>query len=307
MKTRYVYFDPKTGVIKEILNKRKRGRAKYVISNDEVVGGIVAGTMGMMDLVVAYNRDQEEYVLLERDNIIKLRYYGKDLYKIPKRTIEDYDLRIDVFLGGNALEVSLDPERMSTMYSTDFREEVCFEAGTEIRIYIKDKEGNETLETIIIDAQELLENGQLFFELEDIDPSQVTFWTNRVFDKYMWRVGKTKFLSPMRDKIKFEVQRAHLKKQSPSFNYHLTVRETEDGLAIQNDIENIKLVKIFDEIEFFIVDRYDPTIMYDKFAIQPETFKHKEIEVVIKGGMKGKTILYNHKYISILIEGNSDE
>jgi len=304
MKPRYVYFNKKTGVITDILSNKKRGKALYVITDEATVGPIIAGIKGMLDLVVAYDYNQKKYVLLERDNIIKLRYYGKELYKIPNREIPDYDLRIDLFAGGNALEISLDPSRISTMYSTVFRQDVQFEKGTELRIYIKDKDGNILLKTIIIDAQKLLENGQLFFELKDIDTSSnLSFYTNRVFDNYMWTHSKKKFLSPMRDMLRFEVQKADLKIRSPKFEYHLYIKEDVNGIKIKNNIDNVKLLKIFNDIEFFIVGRYDPAILYEKFVLKPEAFKLKNIYVKTKEDMKGKTILYNHKHISVLIEG----
>lgn len=304
MNTRYVYFDKKTGVITDILKVRKRGRAKYVTTTLDAVLPLLSGERSMLDLVVAYNHDEEQYVLLERDNVIKLRYYGKDQYKIPKRAIEDYDLRIDLYAEGNVIEVTIDPSRMSTMYATDFREEVAFERGTEIRLYIKDKDGDELLQTVIVDAQKLLENGQLFFELEDhIDQNNISFYTDRVFDNYMWRKGKAKFLSPMKDQIRFEVQKADYKRKSGDYEYHLVVSKDADGIKIVNNIENIKLVKLFNNIEFYIVDRYDPSILHFKFVLKPDQFKAKEILVETKEDISGKGLLYNHKYISVLMEG----
>lgn len=303
MRPRYVYFDKKTGNITDILRIRKRGRAKYVTTTDEVVGPIIAGEMSISELVVAYDTEQEDYVILNRDNVIKLRYYGKDLYKIPNRVIEDYDLRIDTFVEGNVIEVSLDPYRMSTMYSTDFRDEVCFEKGTELRLYVKNGAGDKLLQTIVIDAQQLLDNGQMFFELKDADQNDMSFYTNRVLDNYMWRRGIIKFLSPMKDQLKFEVQQADLRQRGEGFNYHLIISKAVGGLKIINNIDNIKLVKIFDDVEFFIVDKYDPSILYDKFVVKPQQFKAKEIFVEVDQPLKGKGILYNNKYISVLLKG----
>lgn len=304
MNPRYIYFDKTTGVILDILKTRKRGRAKYVTVDLETVRPILEGTMGTHELVVAYDHDKEDFVLLEKDNIIKLRHYSKELYKIPNKVIEDYDLRIDLFTAGNGMEVSIDPSRMSTMYSTDFRDEVCFEKGTEIRIYVKDKVGEELLKTVVIDAQRLLENGQLFYAL-DVDPNDVSFYVERVFDNYMWRKGIAKFMSPMKDMIRFEIQKADLKRRSPKYEYHLQITSAKDGIEILNNIENVKLVKIFDEIEFYLVDKYDPTIMYEKFVLQPKSFKREKIYVRLKETLEGKTILYNHKHISVLIEDKS--
>jgi len=303
MKTRYIYFDKKTGVMTDILNKKKRGRAPYVTTDYDTIGPVIMGKKGWLDYVVAYDREQKKYILLERDNVIKLRYYGDGLYKIPKRTKEDYDLRIDVFSDGNAIEISLDPTRISTMYSTNFVKDVHFEKGTEIRIYIKDKNGEELFDTLIIDAQKLLENGVMFFELKETDVNNLSFHTERVFDNYMWRKVDSKFLSPMRDNVKFEVQKAHLKRKSELFEYHLVLNKTDDGLIIKNNIDNLKLVKLFEDVEFYIVDKYDPMLLYEKFVLPPDAFNSKTIVVDIKQQLEGKTILYNHKYISVLIEG----
>ena len=132
MKPRYIYFDKRTGFITDILGKRKRGRASYVVSDSETMQPFIMGTRGMNEILVGYDREQEKYVLLNRDNIIKLRYYGKNLYRIPKRTIPDYDLRIDLFSEGNVLEVAIDPSRISTMYATEYRKDIVFEKGIEI-------------------------------------------------------------------------------------------------------------------------------------------------------------------------------
>ena len=303
MKPRYIYFDKETGMITDILATRKRGRAKYLTVDLEVVMPLLEGKKGMLDYVVAYDHDKKDYVLMTRDNIIKLRYYGKDLYKIPNKTIDDYDLRLELFVGGKALEVSIDPTRMSTMYATDLREEVCFEQGTEIRIFIKNKAGDKLLHTIVIDAQKLLENGQLFYELEGIDPNDVSFYTHRVFQNYMWRNGQARFLSPTKDRLRFEIQKADTKKRSPKFDYHLFVKQSDDGIEIENRIESLKLVKIFDDVEFFLVDKYDPTILYEKFILTPDAFKEKSIIIPTKETLENKTILYNHKHISVFVEG----
>jgi len=305
MKPRYVYFDKTTGLITAILNKRKRGRAPYVISDQETVGPIVAGTKGMMDLIVAYDRKQKQHVLIERDNIIRLRYYNDTLYKIPKRNIEDYDLIIESYKDGNVIEISLDPSRISGMYLTNMRDEVKFEEGSEIRIYVKSKDGEILLKTIVIDAQKLLENGQLFYDMKNIDMDDMSFYTERVFDNYMWVESKAMFSSPLKDMVKFEIQKADLKQRSDRFEYHLRVKEKDGKLQIKNNIKDIRLVKIFCNVEFFIVDRYDPTILYTKFVLTPEDFETPSIVLDIQEDMNGKTILYNHKYISVLLEDTS--
>jgi len=307
MKTRYVYFDKTTGMITSIVNKRNRGRAPYVVSDNETVGSIVAGTKGLMDLVVAYDRHKQEYVLLDRDNIIRLRYYGDKLYKIPKRHIDNYDLLIEVYKDGAVLEVSLDPTRISTMYSTNMRDEVKFEEGTEIRIYVKSKDGNTQFKTIIINAQQLLETGQMVYDINDIDMNDLSFYTDRGFENYMWSYSKAIFCSPIKDKVEFEVQKADLKQRSDNFEYHLRISESNGLLKIQNNIEDIRLVKIFCDVDFFIVDKYDPTILYEKFVLTPDDFKSPILSMVIGEDMKGKTILYNHRYISVLLEGDTSE
>lgn len=304
MKTRYVYFDKTTGVIKDILSTRKRGRSPYVECDNEVVAPIIMGQKGLHEVVVAYDKEQEKYVLLEKDNVIRLRYYGDKLYKIPKRIVADYDLRLDLYSGGNVLGVSIDPFRLSNLYSTNLRENVLFEKGTEIRIFVKSKDGDKLLKTIVIDAQKLLDNVQMFFEIEeDIDSDDISFYTHRVFDNYMWHKGAVKFLSPVKERIRFEIQKADLKRRRDDFEYHLIIREDDKGIKIENNIENPKLVKIFDEIDFYIVDKYDPAILYDKFALQPSNFKTKEIAVETGVSLKDKGILYNHKHISVLLEG----
>jgi len=190
------------------------------------------------------------------------------------------------------------------MYATDLHNEVKFEEGTELRIYIKDKKGKVLLKTLVIDAQRLLENGQLFYELKnEIDPTDISFYTNRVFNNYMWRRGDKRYISPIRRRLRFEIQKADLKRRSPKFDYHLIMKSSDNGIEIQNNVDNLKLMKIFYDIEFYVVGKYDPTILHGKFTLKPEDFKKKKISIIMDEGLEGKTILYNHAYISVLVEG----
>jgi len=301
-KQRYVYFDKKTGMITDILSVRKRGRAKYVTVDVDDVIPFINGTKGLFESIVVYNRDTETYNLVERNNIIKLRYYGEKLYKIPKKNMVNYDIKIEIYTEGNTMEITIDPSRMSSLYATDFRDEIKFEKGTEIRLYIKNKVGEKLLKTIIIDAQKLLDQGQMFFDLHNIDLNDISFYTHRIFDNFMWQKGTMKFMSPVREKLMFEIQKADHRRKREDYEYHLVITQYNEGIEIINNIENPKLVKIFDEIEFFIVDKYDPTVLYDKFIIPTKAFKNNHFFIKTKETLKGKGILYNHKYISVLIE-----
>ena len=302
-KIRYVYFDKITGAIKDILSKRKRGRSLYIECDNDEVAPFIMGKKGIHESIVVFDRSQKKYVLMERDNIIKLRYYGQNLYKIPKRTIKDYDFRLDLYKDGKTLEVTIDPTRMSNMYATSFQKEVEFEKGTEIRIFVMDKEGKELFKTIVINAQELLDNIQMVFDLEEDRSDNIAFYTHRVFDNYMWKNTDLKFLSPMKDNIKFEIQKADLKRRREDYKYHLEISNCDEGIEIKNNIESLILVKIFDYIDFYIVDKNDPSILYHKFSLKEEAFESKKIIVKKKISLKNKTILYNHKYISVLVEG----
>ena len=301
-RTRYVYFDKKTGFITHILPTRRRGRAKYIECDISEVIGFLDGSKGVNRYVVAYNTETKQNSLIEKNNIILFRKQSKNLYKIPYRRNIETDLRL-VYYSDNVLEASLDMSRISPLYQTNFRDEVYFERGTEIRIIIKEKGKDSLLKEIQIDAQELLDSGQMFFKLYDhMSADNVEFFTYKLFNTYSWAFGKNKLISPLTEKIKFEVHKADSKRRSKNFEYHLIVNVTEDGLKIKNNIEKPKLIRFSRNIEFFIVDKHDPNILYEKFYIDKYDIDEKEITIKLNTDAAGKTILYNNKYISVLKE-----
>ena len=302
MKKRYVYYDVNTGQIKDILSTRKPGRAQYIECTNKDVVGFITGEVSINDWIVAYDRELEEHVLIEKNNIIKLRKPSNKLSKIPyKKTIER-DL-ILVYYPDNVLEVSLDVSRIAPLYQTNFKDDVKFERGTEIRITLKEKDSGNLLKEVVIDAQELLDAGQLLFDLYDhIYPDNVEFFTYKMFESSAWYKGAIKLMSPIKDRIKFDIHKADTKPTSKDFTYHLIMIPTKTGLRIQNNIESLKLIRFYDQIEFFVVDRHDPNILYDKFALTKEDLSNEAVMLQLDVDVKGKSILYNHKYISVLLK-----
>jgi len=301
MKVRYVYYNKFSGQILEILRDKKRGSAPYIECDAKEVIPLIKGTKGINDLIVAYDKKDEKHKLVEKDNIIRLRNLGHKLYKIPYKKKGNFDLRLLIYEKSNVLEVTLDPTNFSSLFTTNFREQVKFEKGTEIRIFIKNKIGKKLQKTIVINGQEILDKGQLFYDISDIDLKDISFYTNQMFEKYIWYRGKSRFLSPIKDRIQFDINKADSKKQHEDFSYHLEIKRLKKGLEIKNNIDDPQLVKIFDPVEFFIVDKLDPNILYDGFELDLNDLKSKLILVPVSVD-NGKAILYNHKYISVLFE-----
>ena len=307
-KIRYIYYNKFTGQISEIISKRKRGLAPNIECDVKDVLPILSGKKGINDFIVAYNREIKKNLLIEKDNIIKLRNIGRNkLYKIPYKKDGEYDLRITAYPASNLVEVTLDLTNLSNLYSTDLREQIEFEKGSELRIFIKDKKTDELLETLVIDAQQLLDSSQVLLGTGSIDLNNVLFYTHRVFQKYIWNRAKVRFFSPVSEKIQFDIHKADTKKRSEDFSYHLVIQIAPDGLIIENNVENFKVVKIYDPVQFFIVDKLDYNILYDKFFLTPEDFEKPILSVQLQNKVEDKAILYNHKYISVLFEEKYNE
>jgi len=303
MKKRYVYYDKTTGEIKDILSKKKPGRALNIECSNEEVEGFILGTKGINQWVVAYNRDIKKHILLEKNNIIRLRKPSSKLYKIPYKKDIENDLRI-VYYSDNVIEVVLDVSRISTLYQTNFGKEVAFEKGTDIRIFLKEKNSGNLIKEFIINAQNLLDSGQMFFELPaDTCSDNIEFFTYNLFGSYSWSKGMFRLMSPIKNRIKFDVHKADTEIKSKNFSYHLIIEPTSTGIKIKNNIESLKLIRFYKEIEFFIVDKHDPNILCDKFFLNENDLSHKEIIIDLKESLIGRSILYNHKYISVLVKG----
>lgn len=299
---RYIYYDKFSGQILDIIRKRKRGTAPYIKCDVEEVLPILAGKKGINDLIVAYDNEVKKHLLVEKNNIIKLRNLGSKIYKIPYKRESTFDLRLLVYPKSYVLEITLDPANISYLYNTNFREEVMFEKGTEIRIFIKDKKGEKLFKTIVIEAQKLLDAGQLLYDISELNMKDISFHTYRMFQKCIWYKGKSRFLSPVKDKIKFDIQKADTKRRNKDFSYHLVITYKDGKLKIKNNIEDLKLVKIFEPIDFFIVDKLDPNILHGTFSLTIDSLKKESFLVELNKIQGDKTLLYNHKHISVLFE-----
>jgi len=303
MKKRYVYYNKITGEIGDILSKKKPGRSPNIECDNDQVIDFISGKKATNQWIVAYSRDIKKYMLLEKNNIIRLRKPNNKLYKIPYKKDAESDLQI-VYYSDNVIEVSLDVSRIVSLYQTNFIDEVKFEKGTEIRIFIKDKNTGDLLKEFIINAQKLLNSIQLFFELpRGLNSNNVEFYTYNLFESCSWSKGIYRLMSPIKDQIKFNIHLADTIPKSTYFSYHLVIKPTDTGIKIKNNIDNLKLIRFYNNIEFFIVDKHDPNILYEKFFLTEKDLKNKEISIDLSESVIGRSILYNHKYISVLLKG----
>lgn len=306
-KYRHVYYNKYTGEILEIVKDKKKTSNPFIKCEIDEVMPLLEGHQGTNEYIIAFDKDKKKHALFEKDNIIKLRNLGNKLYKIPQKDQSDYDLKITAYPSSNILEITLDASRLSRLCSTNLQDSVKFEEGTEIRLYLKDKSTKETLKTIVVNAQSLLDQVQVFYNVGDIDLNKVYFYTERLFETYIWSKGTAKFFSPIKDKVQFDIHKADSIERRDDFVYHLIITEVEDGLQIENFIEDLKLVKIFDPIEFYLVDKYDNNVLYDKFCLSAEDLQKDLFLVGLKKKFCNKILLYNHKYISVLFkESNND-
>jgi hypothetical protein len=302
MKIRYVYYDKKTGSIKEILHKRKRGRAPYIECDFKDVEGFISGTKGINQYVVAYDKSQQKNVLMERNNVIRFRDIPKKLYRIPKRSNIESDLTI-AYYEDNVIEITLDISRISPVAQTQFGKDILFERGTEFRIIMKKKGDDEVIKELIIDSQKLLDSGSMLFDVPSVYPDEPEFYTYKILENYSWYRGYLKLMSPIKDKIKFHIHKADNVVKNANFSYHLVGKRAENGIDFQNNVENVSLIKYRDPIDFFVVDKHDPNILYQKFVLTDEHLNEKKFRIELDFPADGKTLLYNHKYISVLLEG----
>lgn len=299
-KTRYVYYKKETGRISSIVTKKIGGKDPFIECDIKDVIGFLDGSVNMMKYVIAYNKDEGKHIIMKKENTIRLRQEGQKLSRIPNKKKET-ELNI-VYHPDNILEFRLCMELITPLYMTDFRNEIRFEKGTEFRIFVNDKNTGEVRKEIIIDAQELLERGTIFIRLPDECYSKNTvFYTYKLLNSYSWCVGKNKVSSPIKDSIKYNIHKADSERKE-GFTYHLEIKPLGDGVYIRNNIEDLHLARIHGDLEFFITDYHDPHILFGKFIITEKMLKDKEFSISLDINLNKKAILYNHKYISVLLE-----
>lgn len=286
----YVYYDKFSKNITEILNAKK-DEGDYIVCDKKEVLPILSGKIGMMDLMVCSGK------IVERSKPIKLERITDEPYEIPYSDGGDFDMRV-VYYPDNVLEITLNVNNLMP--------DTKFERGSEFRITLKTKSTDELLRTIIIPANDILLYSSLYYELYDhIKIDDVVFFTERVFKNYYWTKRNLKLTSPMKNGLNFHIHIADTEKRTDTFQYHLEMKYDPDHggfYSIKNNIQEFSLLKIYEPIKFFIVDENDYNILYDTFEIDPEMLVTKDIGIMCKTNPEGKLMLYNHKYISVLLE-----
>ena len=226
----YVYYEKDSGRISAIIKKRKPGRAPHIECDISDVIGFLDNSWNKNEFVVTFNKNEGKTVIMKKDNIVKLRQESQKLYKIPKNDSES-EFNI-VYYPDNILEVRFDMERISPLYMTDFKSDVQFEKGTEIRIFIVDKKSGTQYKELIIEAQELLEAGVLFFRLPDeCHLNNIAFYTYKLLNSYHWSIGKQKIISPMKENIKYDIYKADIQRRE-GFEYNLVFSQEKNSKLV---------------------------------------------------------------------------
>jgi len=299
----YVYYEEFSGKILEIIKQKKDTNELFMKCDIEEVVPILAGKVGIGSVIVIYDKKKKKNVLMEKNSIISLQKVSNKPYKIPHQEGGEFDIRLKYY-EDNVLEVTIDMSRLSPLYNSSLKDEIKFEFGSEFRIEVRDKDNDDIFQGIVIPANDLLNSVSLYYELYDhISPDKVNFFTERVFEKYYWVKGKKKLTSPMKNGLNFYVHKADTERVSDNFSYHIVIESKENKMFIRNNISELGLLKIYEPLQFYIVDKQDPNILHETFFITPSNLESNDIlEIELNEPLSGNKVLYNHKYISVLVE-----
>jgi hypothetical protein len=189
----YVYYDEWTGAIVSA------GRTKVatqtnpcLITRDTTVQRIINGELNDREYIVVLD-DNNEFTLIERDNVVRLRKKEDELIVIPTNNHKNWDVRIRVFTVNHKMTIEFNDNSIRKLTSIWLRTPTSIKEQDNLVFYVaKDNQPDYLIETFEFDASEIFDSGILVVDVSMLSRytsySDLSLLTQRNFKNYQFEV-----------------------------------------------------------------------------------------------------------------------
>jgi hypothetical protein len=185
----YVFYDEWTGAIIQIASiEQDDSDNPYLLTDSYLAENILRGYENEKDYIVSFD-DTNELTLVKKDNIVRLRSSETNLHQLAKVKKDDWDIRVLVYAANNKLVIEVNPLSIRKLSNMTFNKKIIIDDNNDLSLYIvKHNNPDYLIDTIDVDAQELLDNGNIIYDITSIRKhvslADLGFLTRRCFKNY---------------------------------------------------------------------------------------------------------------------------
>lgn len=274
----YVSYDTWDGRIKSISTSQPND-VDYIVTTDTNAGKILSGKVGANKFMVSFN-DEGELAFLKKDNVLRLRSSETSLHQIPKSKMSSWDIRLRLYKTNHKLQIEINKESIKKLTSFTYKKHLQISEDSDLTIYIiKHNNLDYLITSIEIDPIELLENGSIVFDIEDVTKyttyDNIGFITRRCFKNYYAEILDSKLINEQKQLRKYK--KNYISKIQKNVPGHLEISTDGKHAVFESQISPNELggIGLYDELLYIHVvgnttDEYYQTLVVDMKKI----YKH---------------------------------
>ena len=307
----YVYYNTWNGEISRISTSiEEDNKEPYVVTDDVAAARILSGKIQISDFIVSFVDDNSNNLsFMKKDNVLRLRSSELRLHQIPKTPLADWDIKLQIYKQSHKLQVEINPNSIKKLTSFTYKKHLEISKDSDLTLYvIKHNNPEFLIDTIEIDPVELLENGNIIYNISDVTKyttyDDIGFITRRCFKHYYLEVLDSKLIS----------EQAKLKKYRKNYicpvvtdnTGHIEVLFSDNDIVFESKVapNQLGLIGLFDEsFDVYVVsdtpDGYQGTLSVDMKNI----YKHGKHKITTNTNLRRFTLIHSKPAAKIFTRG----
>lgn len=187
----YIYFDEWSGEILLVSTDKLERSDPFLKTQDLLARHFITGESNHKNYYVFVDYDGTPE-LVKRSHVFKLSQAENDLFIIP-RNQKNWDIEVKIERQTNLLTVQINTRAIAHMLRFVKRASLKVEGERNLNLYvIKRNQPDWLIDTIEIDAAELIKHGVVTYDvrsiLDDVDYDDIDLLTRRNFREYTLKV-----------------------------------------------------------------------------------------------------------------------
>ena len=313
----YVFYDEWTGAISNITTvldqdaDMSESFNPYFISNSDLIEQILKGHKNENDYIVSFN-DDNNLSVVEKGNTLRLRSSEKFLHQLPRYKPAEWDIKVAVYAGNSKLAVEVNPEAIRKLSSMTFNKRIVVDDQNDLSLHIvKHNAPDYLIATIQIDAQELLDTGNVIYDISNIRQhvslSDIGILTRRCFKNYYMEVFNNSLNVVQQSLVKNLSYLNRICEQDLKHS-HINIDQQDDIVTFSTTLSSGELADIglYEDKILLHATGNTPDQYYGSIPINIRDLKTKKKAVVkVKGKLNDYFLWHKKHRVIFSIKGNN--
>lgn len=306
----YVFYDEWTGGIYNVATvEDSESDRPYIVTNSEIAKDLLLGHVNENDYIVSYD-SQDNFTVMEKGNILRLRSSESMLRQLPNVKLSAWDIRVLVYTENNKLVIEVNPDAIRKLSTMTFNKQIVVDANNDLSLYIiKHNSPDHLIASIDVDAQELLDTGNVIYDISNIRQhislADIGILTRRCFKNYYTEIYNSS-LSVVQQSLVKNLSYVHRSAGVDLDGHHIKIDQKDDIVTFSTKLSSGELVDIglHEETLMLHLTGDTPDQYYGSIPMHIKDLKtKKKCTVRIQGNIKDYTVLHKKNKVIFSIKG----